>query len=402
MTNFRQKYLGLSINKAASRSEDGTLLVKGFFTSDNVDQVGDLITRKATEDALKMYRQWGNVRYMHQPRPVGKVVRSGERDGLAWNEVEIKVIDPQAVFEVESGLLSALSVGIYVDLGDITVRQDGVNVINRYMLSEISLVDHPANYDAVLQVKTADALAALIADRGIGDIAAEMKSLLEESMDETTPVVEEIQEQPVETVAENKATPECVQEGETDADCVNRKVDELMQANPELPLEEAQTMATGMCAQPCASEEGEEEMEDEQPVNVEGEEPVNVEAAAENEPPAAEDASPDVDSEEPVDPMVAIKDAVETLTGFVSKLEIIERLLPALEALVKAQADGDEQAKSDEQPAEEDDVDPDPVNRKGAIATEPEATTDPEKETVGEAVKGLRSAITKYFETKRG
>jgi len=130
--------------------ENGNLLVTGFFTSDKVDQLGDIITKEATERAVPPFKQWGNIRYMHRPEPVGKVLKIGKGDGLKWNEMEIKVVDKKAANQVKEELLSAFSVGIMIDFGDIDFLDDGGWQINDYVLAEISLVDHPANYDATI------------------------------------------------------------------------------------------------------------------------------------------------------------------------------------------------------------------------------------------------------------
>lgn len=151
----QRKIIGVRLDKMADgcgMQSDGTFIVTGKFTSDQKDEVGDIITRAATERAIPKYRQWGNIRYMHQARPVGKVIGIGTDDGLAWNEVKINVIDPQAVFEVSNGLLQALSVGILINIDDIDFLEDGGLIINDYDLAEISLVDHPANYDAKLDL----------------------------------------------------------------------------------------------------------------------------------------------------------------------------------------------------------------------------------------------------------
>ena len=159
MTNRNSTYLSKSFGvplireKELDRNEKGQPLIRGFFTSDNVDEVGDIITRKATEGAIPKYRAWGNIRYMHQPKPVAVVERIGKEDGLKWNEVEIRVVDPDAIFAVEEGLLKALSVGIIIkDFEDVSFTEDGGLIIESYALAEISLVDHPANYDAVLNL----------------------------------------------------------------------------------------------------------------------------------------------------------------------------------------------------------------------------------------------------------
>jgi len=145
------KVYGVPVEKVAMAPEGGSVVMRGFFTSDAVDMTGDTITRSATKKAIGTYRRWANLRLMHQPMPVGKVLRIGEEDGLAWNELELEVIDPQAIFMVERGLVTALSVGILVNMDAVEINKDtGGFIINDYLMAEISLVDHPANYDAAL------------------------------------------------------------------------------------------------------------------------------------------------------------------------------------------------------------------------------------------------------------
>jgi len=145
------KYVASRINKELlTKDASGNLVVRGLFTSDNKDMLGDVITRAATERAVPAFRQWGNIRYMHLPQPVGKVTRIGSGDGLSWNEVEFTVLKEDVAKDVENGLLPALSVGILVDFESLKFLDNGGWEINDYVLAEISLVDHPANYDAVL------------------------------------------------------------------------------------------------------------------------------------------------------------------------------------------------------------------------------------------------------------
>ena len=166
---LHRKVIGVPLEKSIQKTEDGFLLVRGKFTSDARDEVGDIITRAATERALPKYRRWGNIRRMHAPDPIGKVTNIGVEDGLEWNEVEIKVIDQKAVFEVENGLLQALSVGALVSLDSVELLADGGWVINDYALAEISLVDHPANYDASLALNLSldSATRALAREQGL-------------------------------------------------------------------------------------------------------------------------------------------------------------------------------------------------------------------------------------------
>ena len=190
---FITKHLGIPLEKGFESQDDGTITVKGFFTSDNVDEIGDIITREATENAIPKYREWGNIRYMHMPKPVAKVLNIGKDDGLKWNEVEIHVIDPEAIFQVKNGLLKALSVGIIIkSFDDIEIDEETwAWTINAYDLAEISLVDHPANYDARLfldedkNIPVSTELRQLVAANGFAVVSKALGavSTLEEGID---------------------------------------------------------------------------------------------------------------------------------------------------------------------------------------------------------------------------
>lgn len=206
------------LNKDFEKTSKNTLVISGYFTSDNKDEVGDIITRGATERAVPAYKQWGNIRFMHQPKPVAKATKIGAEDGLAWNEVEIEVIDPEAVFMVENGLLTALSVGILVDWDDLDFMQDGGLIINDYQLAEISLVDHPANYDAKLKDLVLDhdsrvfamqyGMSALAEQLG-GTTMPRKKEIKEETTEQIVPETVEVEETKIEeSVSESELSTE--------------------------------------------------------------------------------------------------------------------------------------------------------------------------------------------------
>jgi len=215
--NIRQKVFHASLNKSMEKTERSSLLISGYFTSDNKDEYGDIITRAATETALPKYRQWKNIRLMHQPIPVGKVTRIGEEDGLEWNELEIEVIDPHAIFLVENGLLPALSIGIFVDYKDLDPLQDGGYVINAYTLAEISLVDHPANYDALLRSLPVDqSVALMVRTFGLESVSSAIQAI-EGSTPESQPVIEELKDN-VEPEQEGEVEQEVEAEVEPDVE----------------------------------------------------------------------------------------------------------------------------------------------------------------------------------------
>lgn len=231
-----RKVFHVPLHKGYVENDDGTITVVGKFTSDQKDEVGDIITRAATERAIPKYRQWRNIRYMHQPRPVGKVLRIGEEDGLAWNEVEIKVVDEQAMREVKFELLPALSIGALIKFEDIDFMEDGGWLINDYELVEISLVDHPANYDAKLD------LAALPSDfrdaaRNEGFVLAAKAYGIPLTEDE-------------EVINQIEKSPPCRQADESVEECVDRKIPELIDEGME--PDQAAAAAHNMCEEACS------------------------------------------------------------------------------------------------------------------------------------------------------
>jgi len=79
----RTKFLhGPFVNKSVDEDAGGTLL-RYVFTSDKMDEGGDIITREATEKATERWRDWRNIRFQHLvDRPIGKAVRIGKADGI--------------------------------------------------------------------------------------------------------------------------------------------------------------------------------------------------------------------------------------------------------------------------------------------------------------------------------
>lgn len=143
-------------------------IVSGFASLDNLDKQGDIVTSEASLKAFSKFR--GNIREMHQPLAVGKMV----------NFKEDKYFDPESkkfysgVFvsayvskgaqdtweKVLDGTLTGFSIGGrmnkwddgYDEKSDSTIR-----IIKDYDLVELSLVDSPANQFAnIMSVEKVD------------------------------------------------------------------------------------------------------------------------------------------------------------------------------------------------------------------------------------------------------
>ena len=145
-------------------------IVSGFASLDNVDKQDDIVTSEASMDAFAKFR--GNIREMHQPSAVGKMVSFKED----------KYFDPESkkfykgVFvsayiskgandaweKVLDGTYTGFSIGgrmnkwddAYDEKSDKTIR-----VIKEYDLVELSLVDSPANQFAnIVSVEKVDGI----------------------------------------------------------------------------------------------------------------------------------------------------------------------------------------------------------------------------------------------------
>ena len=231
-TNVIHKIIGVPLAKGYEMTEDDTLVVRGYFTSDEVDALGDIITKDATINALPAYREWGNIRYMHQPNPVARMLRLGEDDDLAWNEIEIEVVDDMAIKKVKKRLLKALSVGIYFMWDTLEFTDEGGWIINDYALVEISLVDHPANYDAKLfldedekGIVITSTMREQFVTKGFDSVVEGLRSLpVETEIMEEDILVEELvdtpEEETTDSPTEEEEIPEWFYDPETDEEDV--------------------------------------------------------------------------------------------------------------------------------------------------------------------------------------
>ena len=124
--------------------DDGTLKVWGYASSEAVDSDGETITSDAMKAALPDYMKFGAVREMHQNKAAGTAIEAEvQEDGRTW--FGALVVDSEAVKKVETGTYKGFSIG-----GKATAR-DPLNktVITGLDLIEVSLVDRPANPEAV-------------------------------------------------------------------------------------------------------------------------------------------------------------------------------------------------------------------------------------------------------------
>jgi phage head maturation protease len=130
-------------------------MVYGYASTEAMDSQGEVVTKAAMAEALEDYMKFANIREMHQPSAVG-VAKSAEMDDKGCF-LAAKVVDDDAWNKVKEGVYKGFSIG-----GKAVTKVDGT--ITSLRLSEISLVDRPANPEAVIEVWKADGIATATAD----------------------------------------------------------------------------------------------------------------------------------------------------------------------------------------------------------------------------------------------
>ena len=130
--------------------------VSGFATLDNIDQTGDVVTSEASMKAFENFR--GNLREMHQPLAVGKVVsfkpetffdpETKEFYNGVYVDAYISKGAQDTWEKVLDGTLQGFSIGGKIIESDNEVNKatgKSVRFIKDYSLMELSIVDSPAN-----------------------------------------------------------------------------------------------------------------------------------------------------------------------------------------------------------------------------------------------------------------
>lgn len=123
-----------------SKKDDEQRMVYGYATTEAIDSQGEIVAKTAIEEALPDYMKFGNIREMHQPSAVGKAQEANIDDKGLY--IGVKVVDDSAWTKVKEGVYNGFSIG-----GKIVTKIN--DTITKLRLTEISLVDRPANPEAV-------------------------------------------------------------------------------------------------------------------------------------------------------------------------------------------------------------------------------------------------------------
>jgi outer membrane murein-binding lipoprotein Lpp len=173
----------LRLSMPFSKVDKERRIVSGFATLDNVDRQDDIVTTDASLKAFAKFR--GNIREMHQPLAVGKMIAFKEDKYFDpdskkfYSGVYVSAYvskGAQDTWEkVLDGTLSGFSIGGRMNDWDDAYDEKmdkSIRVIKEYDLVELSLVDTPANQFAnIMSIEKVDGVDVVKGD--VADIEIE-------------------------------------------------------------------------------------------------------------------------------------------------------------------------------------------------------------------------------------
>ena len=123
---------------------DGTVRVHGIATTEAIDNQGEIVRADAIRAAIPDYMKFPAIREMHQLQAAGTALEV-EVGTDNTTRLVAHVVDPIAVSKVKNQVYRGFSIG-----GRVTKRDPSdPRTITGLVLNEISLVDRPANPEAI-------------------------------------------------------------------------------------------------------------------------------------------------------------------------------------------------------------------------------------------------------------
>ncbi len=132
-------------------------IVSGIATSEALDGTGEIVDFEATKAAVAEWLKWRNIREMHKASAVGVAEKVELDDTQRAMRLSARIVDDEAWKKVKTGVYKGFSIGGRI-LASVLEKANGENVrrITKYMLTEVSLVDRPANPQAVFTLVKRD------------------------------------------------------------------------------------------------------------------------------------------------------------------------------------------------------------------------------------------------------
>jgi hypothetical protein len=158
----------LRLSMPFSKVDKERRIVSGFASLDNLDKQNDIVTAEASMEAFAKFR--GNIREMHQPSAVGKMVSFKEdkyfdpESKKFYSGVFVSAYVSKGAQDAWEKVLDGTYTGFSIG-GRMNKWDDGydeksdkqIRIIKEYDLIELSLVDNPANQFAnIMSVEKVD------------------------------------------------------------------------------------------------------------------------------------------------------------------------------------------------------------------------------------------------------
>lgn len=128
-----------------TKSDNDQKIVEGYASSEALDSHGEIVSFEGIKKALPDYMKYANIREMHQWSAVGKTISAVPDEASKALYLVAKVVDEEAWKKCKEGVYTGFSIGGRI------VKKVG-NIIEQLELNEISLVDRPANPEAMFSV----------------------------------------------------------------------------------------------------------------------------------------------------------------------------------------------------------------------------------------------------------
>jgi hypothetical protein len=162
-----------------TKVDQGRRIVSGFASLDNLDKQNDIVTTEASMAAFAKFR--GNIREMHQPSAVGKMVSFKEEKYFdpeskkfykgVYVSAYISKGAQDAWEKVLDGTYTGFSIGGRMNKWDDAYDEksdEQIRIIKDYDLIELSLVDSPANqFASIMSVEKVDGVDVIKGDETV-------------------------------------------------------------------------------------------------------------------------------------------------------------------------------------------------------------------------------------------
>jgi hypothetical protein len=174
--HFESEGDNVRLSMPFSKVDQERRIVSGFATLDNIDKQQDIVTTEASLKAFAKFR--GNIREMHQPSAIGKMVSFKEDKYFdpetkkfysgVYVSAYVSKGAQDAWEKVLDGTYTGFSIGGRMNKWDDAYDEKmdaSIRIIKDYDLVELSLVDNPANqFASILSVEKVDGVNVVTGD----------------------------------------------------------------------------------------------------------------------------------------------------------------------------------------------------------------------------------------------